>query len=275
MTDTLTKIAALLRHAESTKVEAERETYMAKAQGLATLAAIDLAEARAYVPAHERTEKPTVEQIWIANAATPKKGLATYVSLFMAIGKANDLRFTIAQNSRYVNVFGFPSDIETTKAIYASVVVQMVASSDAYIHSGSYKTERVWTSRKDAWGTPQYGYYPVHGSTARISFQDSYAVTIGRRLSQARADAIKAREAIKPVGAAALPAPLPPEPSTSTVLVLKAKAEEVNSFYDKNNNARGSWKGGSSSHRCSLSAAAGQHAATRADLGRRRAVGAA
>lgn len=55
---TLVKIAALLRQAESTNNEAEAKAFTEKAQQMASLYSIDLALARNFVPAHERTWRP-------------------------------------------------------------------------------------------------------------------------------------------------------------------------------------------------------------------------
>lgn len=278
MSDTLAKIAALLRQAESTNHEAEREAFMAKAQQLATIAAIDLAEAQAYVPAHERREQPISKVINIAGPGVPTKGLGTYVQLFMRIGWANDLRFDVAANSRYVIAFGFPSDIETTELLYGSLVVQMVEASNAYIKSGEYKHEKVARRirKTDPWSGRSYtdwGYAPVHGMTARINFQDAFARTVGDRLKATRQDVINARDSVKPVGAQALTDGTPSEtPVSSTALVLKAKTDEVKSFHKTTSKAKGTWSGSRAGAYSDSARDAGAEAGQRAQIGKRRAL---
>lgn len=266
----LVKIAALLRKAEST-TDAEAEALIAKAQQLSTMASIDIEMARRFVPAHERREAPIQKHIPIGPRG--KMGLSTFCELFMAIGKVNDLKFLIAHNSTYVIAFGFPSDIETTEALYASIVVQMVQASDAYLRKGEYKNEKVWREFRNSWGDKDWGYKPVSGRTARIAFQEAYAYRIGARLREARAKAVAAREtaeraAHRPV--AALPeAPEEPVSETSVTLVLRAKTKEVEEFYQNRpgKKSRASWKGGSSRGSSSHASGAGRSAADSARLG--------
>jgi hypothetical protein len=255
----LDRLSALLRQAETTTNEHEREAFMAAAQRLATLGAIDLEVARQHVPAAQRKEHPTVETISIGAAGS--KGLATFCRLFMAIGRTNDLKFNVAHNSSYVVAFGFPSDIEATRTLYASIVVQMVQASNAYIASGEYKFERNWNTGR-----------PVHGSTARISFQNSYAERIGARLRDARQAAVAERKAADDaVNAAAAVAPTAELSAPGVGLVLAKKTEEVDTFYAKTSRARGSWKGGSSNQSASAYRA-GSSAADGARLSAPRAL---
>ena len=90
----LTRIAGLLRQAENTDNEHEAETFMQAAQRLATSASIDLAVARAHDPAARRTTTPITRQIAIGE--TGKRGLKTYVQLFVAIARANDVTVDVA-----------------------------------------------------------------------------------------------------------------------------------------------------------------------------------
>ena len=60
------------------------------------------------------------------NGESGKRGLRTYVQLFLAIGRANNLTCDIARDSTRVYAYGFESDIEAVEALYASLVVQMV-----------------------------------------------------------------------------------------------------------------------------------------------------
>lgn len=226
MTDTyLERIAALLRKAESTDSEHEAEALVSKAQQLATMHAIDLAVARAFIPARERVEQPMIKRVPIGVAGS--HGLKTFVQLFVNIARANDLTCDIAHNSTSVFCFGMPSDIEACETLYASLAVQMVDASSAWIKKGEYKQETVWSTTA---GT----YRPVRANTARISFQNTFAATVGARLRQARRDAISIRDE----------APAAPEaPNLTVTLVLADKRDEVKAFHASHSNARGSWKG--------------------------------
>lgn len=89
--------------------------------------------------------------------------------------------------------------METTLALYTSLITQMVKESDAYLRSGAYKTETVyrastdrWDSRKQDYVSTPAGYYPVHGKTARRSFQEAFTSKIGSRLREARVHAEQA-----------------------------------------------------------------------------------
>ncbi len=176
MPDTkLTRIAALLRKAESTDNEFEAAAFMEAAQRLATAEAVDLAVARAHTARSEKRAEPIQRTIEIGERG--KRGLKTYVKLFLAIGHANDVTCDIAQDSTRVYAYGFATDIDATEALYSSLVVQMVKASDAYLKSGEHKAETVerWNDRTD-----NYERRPVHGTVARSSFIPLEARKLGR-----------------------------------------------------------------------------------------------
>lgn len=216
--DLLKKIGKLLRKAENTDNSHEAEAFQQAAQRLATQYSIDLAIARAHADKATARQTPIVRQIQLGKSG--KRGLATYVNLFTHIGYANDLVFNVAHDSSYVIAFGFAEDIDATEVLYAGLVVQMVAASDAYIKSGKHREELVWSDRL-------YKRVPVHGVTARINFQSEFARVIGHRLMTAK------RQAEAKVV----------ETTAGTDLVLVGKSVEVRDFYKTNSKARGSWKG--------------------------------
>jgi hypothetical protein len=245
----LTRLAALLRQAESTDNEHEAEAFMGAAQRLATATSIDLAVARAHSARKERRASPIAKRIEIGPAG--KRALRTYVQLFLAIARANDITCDLAGNSTYVIAYGFETDIEMCEALYASLVVQMVRASDAYLRSGAYRRETNHVEERGPNGRWRTVRKPVHGITARISFQTSFAVRIGERLSSAREKATA--EVLKQAAA---------EVSTGTALVLQEKALEISDFYSRTSNARGSWRGWAGSGRSStLAERAGRRAA--------------
>src|SRR5579875_1110185 len=163
----LARIAALLRQAEGTDNVHEAEAFMAAAQRLATATSIDLAVARAHSAKRTPAQAPVQRTITIGTAGA--KGLRTYVQLFVVIATANDVRCDVATNSTFVYAYGFAEDIDTSHALYASLVVQMVRASDAYIASGAHR--------------------PTPTITARLNFQLAFGARIGKRLAEAREDA--------------------------------------------------------------------------------------
>ena len=126
----LTRIAALLRKAESTDNEHEADAYLQAAQRLATLSAVDLAVARSHTELRERRVRPTQRTITIGESG--KRGLRTYVQLFLAIGRANNLTCDIARDSTRVYAYGFDTDIDTVQAMYASEARTICTTREAY-----------------------------------------------------------------------------------------------------------------------------------------------
>jgi hypothetical protein len=257
MGNTIEKISLLLRKAESTNSPEEAEALIAGAQRLATLASVSLEVARSYVPVAERKEAPITRTIPIGTSG--KKGLGTYVSLYLAIASVNDVKCNIAFNSSYVIAFGYPSDIDNVNALYASLVVQMVRESDAFIRSRVYRTEQKWSDVRNE-------YRPIHGHTARINFQEAYAYRIKCRLGDAR------KQAIQDVQEVSNPEYVGSADADSVALVLADKALAVNDYYTSKSRARGSWRGSSSSASSSSSTEAGRNAANRASLSPARAL---
>jgi putative metallohydrolase (TIGR04338 family) len=260
----LAQISKLLRHAEGTTNEHERDAFMSRAQTLATKHSIALAMARAKTAKEERREQPTWVDVAIGDQG--KKSLARYARLMIEVAHANDLRLTLRFNSTGVTLFGFPSDIEVTKAMYASLVTQMVDAGDRYIRSGAHKSETttVWMDdrfnrKTQEWEPGHWVEKPVHGSTARTAFYESYAVHIGQRLKDARKAQVAA--AVEAEGE-----------SSSTELVLRAKEVEVVDHFNSELKRRGvksSWRGDAkkASDDAPMAASAGRDAAQRARIG--------
>ncbi|RJO76871.1 DUF2786 domain-containing protein [Nocardia panacis] len=260
----LTRIGGLLRQAESTDNPHEAEAFLTAAQRLATRSAIDLAVARAHVAVRERRATPVQRVIPIGESG--KKGLRTYVALFVAIAHANDVRCDVARTSTQVYAYGFDSDIDTCAALYTSLLVQMVRASDEYIKSGRYRTatvEKVVVEKR--WGAKvrRRVQAPVAAVTARLNFQMAFASRIGARLAEVGQE-VRAQAQAEPAS------------STSTALALRDKEIELSDFYIRNSEARGTWRGPSASAGHSAAARrAGDRAGRAARLGGSPELGAA
>lgn len=258
MTDkTLTRIAALLRKAESTDNEHEADAFLQAAQRLATAASVDLAVARAHADKQEKRATPEQREILIGEPG--KRGLRTYVELFVAVAQPNDVRCDVARNSTRVFAYGFDTDLDTAQALYASLIVQMVRASDEFIKSKAYATERVkhFSRLSRRWERK-----PVSPITARLSFQRAYAARVGKRLDEAkRAATVEAKVQ---------------RPSAGVALALRDKELELKDHYQAHSQARGTWKGSAASAGYSEHASrAGDRAGRRARLGSEREIGGA
>ena len=253
---TLLRIGRLLRQAERTSNAAERDAFFGKAQALATRHQIALAVARASATEEERREEPAYETVQIGERG--RRSLARYVRLILEIARANDLRAAIYSDNTRVTLYGFPSDIVIVKALYATLVTQMVADGDEHLRSGAHKVDRhqVWEPSRRRWVER-----PVHGSTARTAFYEAWTTHIADRLTEARS---RARQQ-------AGGHPAESEPSTSTEIALRAKEIEVVDYFARmrqEHGVRGTWKGTAQSGAAAPGSwDAGASAAARARLG--------
>jgi hypothetical protein len=229
----LARIAALLRQAEGTDNTHEADAFMAAAQRLATATSIDLAVARSHSSNRTKAQMPVQRTITIGNAGA--RGLRTYVQLFTVIAMANDVKCDVASNSTFVYAYGFGEDIDASHALYASLVMQMVRASEAYIASGAHR--------------------PTPTITARINFQLAFGARVGKRLSEARDDAQRQATRLwrsKP----------------GTAIALRNKDIELKDFYRQASPARGTWRATSATAGYSSAARrAGDRAGRKARLG--------
>ncbi|BDX29621.1 hypothetical protein TUM20985_01680 [Mycobacterium antarcticum] len=229
----LARIAALLRQAENTDNAHEAEAFMSAAQRLATTTSIDLAVARAHASSRTPAQAPVQRTVTIGDAGS--KGLRTYVQLFVAIAMANDVKCDVASNSTFVYAYGFAEDIDATHALYASLVVQMVKASDAYIATGAHR--------------------PTPTITARLNFHLAFGARIGQRLSEARDEARQEATTGR-------------DQQPGTAIALRNKELELKGFYRQASKARGTWRASSASAGYSSAARrAGDRAGRRARLG--------
>ena len=254
---TLARLAKLLRQAERATNEHERAAYLSKAQALATRHSVALAVARAHTAKEEGREQPVAENYRIGNRG--KRGLARYVRLLLNIAHANDIRCTISHDSTALTMHGFPSDIAVTKAIYESLLVQMVADCERHLRSGNRDEQTVWDSSRR-----RYVARPVATITARLAFYEAYAWRIGERLDEARQ--------------AARSFSIEPGPSSETALALRQKELDVHDFFAealRRNNIRGTWAADRRTkvNDAPMAAEEGLRAADRARLSDEKALG--
>lgn len=239
----LAKVGKMLRHAEGAATEAERDAFFTKAQELATTHSIELAVARAAHETGEATAAPTFEPVRLGHRG--QQSNVRYIELMLAIARANDLRCSIRGDNTGVTLYGFQGDIDVTKTLYVSLVVQMVADADAYIRSGAHR--------------------PVHGRTARAAFYSGWTSRIEHRLQLAQRAAQVSAGAFEPVGDE--PAG---ESSGVNLPALVAKEVEVHDYFAymrRQHGVRGTWRG-SNTVADERSVAHGRAAAERARLGR-------
>lgn len=228
----LARIGALLRQAEGTDNTHEADAFLSAAQRLATAASIDLAVARSHAAERSRAQTPIQRTITIGVAGT--RGLRTYVQLFVLIASANDVRCDVASNSTFLYAYGFTEDIDATHALYASLVVQMVRASDAYLASGAHR--------------------PTPTITARLNFQLAFGSRVGQRLAEAR-DQTR-RDAAKDS-----------RRTPGTAIALRDKEVELSDYYRSASKARGTWRAARASAGYSSAARrAGDRAGRRARL---------
>ena len=250
MSKTLDRIGALLAKAERTDNEAEAEAYLVKAQQLATLASVDVAIARARVAKREARQQPESRTTTIGEKG--RRANPHLISLFVSIAHANDAQVDVASNSTYVIGYGMASDLDVVETIFASLSVQMVHASQAYVSGRSWEGETYLA----AVGRPRRRVRKPHSAqTARAAFYRAYVERISERLEQARSAALRreGQSAVK---------------RSEGVVALREKATEVKSFHARQSRARGSWGGYAGAVRSpsGTAATAGRSAASRARI---------
>jgi len=152
-----------------------------------------------------------------------------------------------------------------TKAIYESLLVQMVADCERHLRSGNRDEQTVWDSSRR-----RYVARPVATITARLAFYEAYAWRIGERLDEAREAALAA--------AGAVDDPAAPERSTETALALRQKELDIHDFFAESlrrNNIRGTWAADRRTkvNDAPMAAEEGLRAADRARLSDEKALG--
>lgn len=261
---TIETVAALLAKAERTDNADEADAYLAKAQHLATLHAIDLAALAAAARTGTKATTPVQRTIRIGEAR--RHANSHLVALFSAIARPNDVLIDVARNSTYVIAYGLPDDVDTCESIWLACAPRMIESANAWMRSKRWRHDTAPAYQ------PGVGYVevPLTARSAKATFMIAFIQRVGDRLSHAR------QEAIDEVDATAV-APAVAADDGGAALVLVAKADHVRTFYQEASNARGSWRGYSGSYAGSdsSSAKAGDAAGRAARLRAARGIAAA
>jgi hypothetical protein len=277
------RISALLRNAEKAGTPEEAATFHAKAQELSALYSIDLELAR---QAGEQKKAKLVQEFFRVGP-DGQRGLGTYMGLLVSIAAVNNVRITGTSDNSQAWLHGFDNDVQTTLALFNTVLAQMVKDSDAYIRSGAFKSETVYqpgryrkpTKQELADGHPYYrlvwedgGERPVHGKSARASFQQAYKWKIVSRLKEA---ATAAQETATHFHADGDTDTLTPGHSSDSVaLAIRTKSEAVEMYLEAMNPGMGRSRSLRSSARHSaVASAAGTAAGARARLSASKAIG--
>lgn len=168
-TDVAEKVRKLLAQAEDPAATPEEaQTFTEKAQQLMTKYAIDLA-----MVSDAGRPGQLVERGWRIDGPYA----AHKVSLVNAVSRANDCRAiytTLDGGARYIEVIGFPTDVEWVETLSASLVFQLTVVLAAAM--------RMKPSR-------------VHGRTFAVGFVEGFVQEVATRLHKARREAVAAADA--------------------------------------------------------------------------------
>ncbi len=252
----VSKIAKLLRQGERTANPHEREAFIERAQQLAASNSVALAVARAHGERAEGRQEPTTERLVIGREG--QRGLTRYLRLLLNIAQANDVHCLIWRNSVAVTLHGFPGDIAAVKALYRSLLVQMVDEFERWHSSHVPMPEEVWNPR-----TQGYEWKVPATLTRRLAFYEAYAARIRIRLGEAHKAGVERAEAEAVSHGTA---------AGSTALALRQKELDLHDYFveaRRKNNVTRSWRGERdlASDRAPSAADEGTRAGDRARLG--------
>ena len=178
----MVRIRLLFDKAEATDHEAERDAFMNKAQALLTQHSIDFADLK---PSAVTADEVVTKRVWVTAPYTSSRSL-----LLSAIARANDIKMVNGRDShwvpegclaapevnehgqsktkgRAVYLTGWSRDIDAAVMLFASLQIQMDREFLAI--------ERPYYENAKAW---------------RNSFMIGFASGVGKRLGQARRDAV-------------------------------------------------------------------------------------
>jgi len=143
----LDRVSKLLNQAENAGTPEEASTFMAKAQELAAINAIELSVARAHQAKKETAQEPEERRIQI-NPYTRKINKAHFLKLAMHIADVNDIEYLIGGGDYTLNCVGFPEDLDVLEALYVHLSVQMVMECDKALKEGANREVRLLPKQK-------------------------------------------------------------------------------------------------------------------------------
>lgn len=190
---TLDKISKLLRQAEGTDNEHERDTFFAAAQAMATRYEVELETLRQRTENREARAVPIVKRVEMGQKGD--RGAGAYTTLFVSLANANGM--DVIHSNAWVDVFGMPSDLDYLEALYSVLSIQMVEDCVHYIDEESWVGE---TTKRDA----------------QRSFYDGFASRVAQRLRETRDQTLR---------------DLSRETDGNSAMVLVSKQREVKEMY--------------------------------------------
>ena len=259
----LDRLAKLLNQAENAATEAEADAFMRKAQELATQYEIDLEIARQHTADLTKRETPVRERITLHTGSKGRNSRPQLVGLMTEIALANGMKIDVANDSSYVVLYGFTSQIEAAQAIYASLAVQMTSAANEYLRTKAYLDEKVYRETRDSWGYTYGQFTAPTPQMARKAFLQAFAERVGDRL----------REAVRETKAVVIDSPTATDAPTTGALVLQGRDLVVADFYSTASNARGTYRKNRDVY-VSSARSAGTAAGSRARLSVQKAVSA-
>lgn len=168
MDDIIRRIEGLMRKAESTEFDAERETLLAKADELILKYQID--QAQLFV-SQGRNETPIIRDLYTDNPWEIAKGIL--LSVIAQHNGCRTIQYGRYSGARLRKIVGFKSDVDMTVMLWESLVTQAMV-----MMARDYKTKP-----------------PVeHGKTWKSNYMIGFASGIQRRLAEVRDQSIKAME---------------------------------------------------------------------------------
>ena len=192
------KIRQLLKHAEGTEYEEERDAYISRAQRLASRYSIDMELILSHAEGAKREElerRNHPAKRYHEMGSKGDRGAGVYSELFAAIGRPNDVKCW--RSNAHVEAFGMSIDLDYVESLFALLLPQMVGECEDYLDQGEWR------------GTG------VTKNEARKSFCAGFIERVEVRLRNARDEAIaEANQA-----------------DSGTALVVKDKRRKVDNFY--------------------------------------------
>jgi len=177
------KLRKLLNVAEKAATEEEAQTFLAKAQALATEHAIDLA----LIHGKDASRATTITSVTV-NLPGKRSLDADFSQLLAFLCEANDVSVIRSTQEGCCLLYGAESDLSVVQALFATATVTMVRLTEEHLAAGEWRKEEVWRNK-----SPHgYGLWPQTRQSAGTSFRLGFASGLREKLQKAREDAVAA-----------------------------------------------------------------------------------